>query len=182
MTRFSRANNAGTAVCYICGKATWKGYADQQCDLCKGCFDDAGLENEHNDGAHTFDAKCPMCDPDAAARRLDARKNDGAARAERAKQTVARADARQAAKPHCPNCGQERPKTKATERGERPLCSNCSGELDVRYFIEMRNFDLAIEGIGKYVGRRRAQSPFFDETLANQFASTVINAIATARK
>jgi hypothetical protein len=61
ITKFEAGRNAGTKVCRLCGKRTWMSKGG--CDLCQGCYDAAGLENEHADGYHQDEPhpSCPAC-------------------------------------------------------------------------------------------------------------------------
>lgn len=57
--RFSRHNQP--VKCRLCGKVTAHG-DHSGAELCKPCYDAAGLENEHNDYGHTSPVKgCPAC-------------------------------------------------------------------------------------------------------------------------
>jgi hypothetical protein len=72
--RFTRGSNPGTATCSNCGKRTWASRAQDQgagYRLCQECYDEAGYENEHQDGYHAADQNgpslnCPMCRPEQA--------------------------------------------------------------------------------------------------------------------
>jgi hypothetical protein len=57
--RFSKVNQP--VACRGCGKTTNAG--SNGLDLCAKCFDEAGLENEHQDGMHDGESAegCPFC-------------------------------------------------------------------------------------------------------------------------
>jgi len=65
---FNKGHNRGTTRCRGCGKLTWKEYEATQSGLCTTCFNDAGMENEHNDGHHdeSPDPACRFCQGTAA--------------------------------------------------------------------------------------------------------------------
>jgi hypothetical protein len=57
--KFSRFNQPVT--CKGCGKRTTDRTGGGT-ELCRRCYDEAGLENEHQDGGHTEPhPDCPMC-------------------------------------------------------------------------------------------------------------------------
>lgn len=106
--KFSKGYNAGTAVCYCCGKRTQAGIMlgeTSSTGLCRECYDEAGYENQHSDSGgdhHGLDnSDCPLCFPEKIAARRAKRSNEAAAKAEQAKfrQSVitARTDLRQGA-------------------------------------------------------------------------------------
>jgi hypothetical protein len=58
--------------CYACQKSklSWEWTRDSSgIDLCAACYDEAGLENEHQDGYHAEKpvSDCPMCEAEASA-------------------------------------------------------------------------------------------------------------------
>lgn len=61
MNRFKQGS--GVYTCQGCGKKTREtGAGESNVDLCLGCFNDAGDENEHLDG-HTEPVKgCRFCE------------------------------------------------------------------------------------------------------------------------
>lgn len=66
IARFDRTNPFGrktTYICDNCGKRTREtGDSESGVGLCKKCFEEAGLENEHSDYGHKeFNPKCPTC-------------------------------------------------------------------------------------------------------------------------
>lgn len=60
---FSRGANPGTGVCWSCGKRAQQQILRQNCDMCRDCYYEAGLENEHNDGYHADEPNtdCALC-------------------------------------------------------------------------------------------------------------------------
>lgn len=57
--RFSRYNQP---VRCVCGKLTTQTVGGGT-ELCRACYDAAGLENEHNDNGHAERVKgCPVCE------------------------------------------------------------------------------------------------------------------------
>jgi len=76
---FERGRNRGTRICSSCGKKTWQSKGQDQGGgffLCETCFDEAGLENEHQDGYHAADANgandaCPMCQSEKIEERIE---------------------------------------------------------------------------------------------------------------
>lgn len=67
VTRWTRSRNPGNGRCCDCGRVTWMsklqctfiGDDGKETGLCERCYDRAGLENEHRDGAHDeFPALC----------------------------------------------------------------------------------------------------------------------------
>jgi hypothetical protein len=61
-SKFKRGSGAYT--CKVCGKKTRAtGDGEEFVELCRRCHDEAGLENEHQDGLHDDKPKqgCPMC-------------------------------------------------------------------------------------------------------------------------
>ena len=60
--RFSRTNQP--VKCKACGKLTTQDVDGAGLSLCRRCYEEAGLENEHQDGLH--DAApvkgCPACE------------------------------------------------------------------------------------------------------------------------
>ena len=53
-----------------CGKQTREtGSSESYVDLCLACYDEAGIENQHQNGEHEEerDADCPMCKEEQAA-------------------------------------------------------------------------------------------------------------------
>jgi hypothetical protein len=62
--KFNRLTNRGTRVCNICGKRRQEGNIEWGTGLCFPCYEEAGFENEHQDGYHDdapVPADCPMC-------------------------------------------------------------------------------------------------------------------------
>ena len=59
--KFNRGS--GCYTCAMCGKQTREtGGCESNCRLCLSCFEQAGLENEHQDGHHGDpNPDCPMC-------------------------------------------------------------------------------------------------------------------------
>lgn len=60
---FNKGKNAGTATCVECGQRRQKANIDPSTGLCPDCYEQAGLENEHQDAMHEGqpDPKCKMC-------------------------------------------------------------------------------------------------------------------------
>lgn len=61
-TKFSKLNTL--CDCRICGKKTHSSIdGDLDIQLCRKCYTEAGLENEHADGLHSGIVKknCPQC-------------------------------------------------------------------------------------------------------------------------
>lgn len=54
---------SGVYTCKCCGKRTREtGECESGVGLCVTCYNEAGLENEHQDGYHDVpNANCPMC-------------------------------------------------------------------------------------------------------------------------
>jgi hypothetical protein len=81
--RFTKGTNPGTRTCYCCGKRTWAANMDTSgTDLCKWCYEEAGLENEHSDDGPDHHGKgpqqdCPLCFPTEVAARAAARNSSG---------------------------------------------------------------------------------------------------------
>jgi hypothetical protein len=65
VSRFEKSNPfcKTTYICDGCGKRTREtGDSESGVGLCKKCFHEAGLENEHSDYGHpTFVKDCPTC-------------------------------------------------------------------------------------------------------------------------
>jgi len=59
--RFERGS--GCYKCRVCGKRTREtGEGESSIELCRRCYDEAGLENDHSDNGHfTLDEGCPTC-------------------------------------------------------------------------------------------------------------------------
>jgi hypothetical protein len=54
----------GTYICRMCGKRTREtGQDESSCGLCKSCFNECNMENEHSDGYHDDNKRddCPDC-------------------------------------------------------------------------------------------------------------------------
>lgn len=72
--KFTKGTNRGTKACSICKRNTQEGLIDPSTGLCTespmgfGCYDLAGIENEHQDGYHdeTASKDCPTCFPNDA--------------------------------------------------------------------------------------------------------------------
>lgn len=68
MTKTNRFKaGSGCYVCECCGKRTREtGSCESNVGLCLTCYDEAGLENEHEDGHHDAEphADCPYCKED----------------------------------------------------------------------------------------------------------------------
>lgn len=68
--KFQRGS--GCYVCRACGKRTRDtGHAETSVRLCRKCFEDGGIENEHADGMHANrpHADCPACETEGEARK-----------------------------------------------------------------------------------------------------------------
>src|SRR5215471_9857384 len=145
-TRFG-LDNRGTKPCLHCGVLSWASRVDEGTGLlCRGCYDAAGYENEHQDGYHTDrrEPLCPTCDPSREARRMARAAARVAAYADVAADRAARATAKEASYPHCPNCGDRRPKTKSWEQtGVAGLCSTCKDLADWTRFYTSEVVDAA---------------------------------------
>ena len=53
-----------TYICVACGKRTREtGHDESSCELCKSCYLDCLMDNEHSDGYHDDDKQddCPGC-------------------------------------------------------------------------------------------------------------------------
>lgn len=60
-----------TYNCNICGKLTRNTGDEGGVDLCRKCYDEAGLENEHSDHGHKKPIKgCPTCGLEKDAREM----------------------------------------------------------------------------------------------------------------
>lgn len=60
VTKFEKKYK-GCYLCLGCGKKTREtGEGESDCELCRDCYEKAGLENEHNDGHHQ-DKKIVNC-------------------------------------------------------------------------------------------------------------------------
>jgi hypothetical protein len=62
VNKFSK-KHGGTYTCRACGKLTREtGYGESGCGLCRKCYDEGGLENEHSDRGHEEIVEgCPTC-------------------------------------------------------------------------------------------------------------------------
>ena len=156
------STNRGTSACTICGVLSWAAHQDDTANraMCRPCDDAAGLENEHqdSDGDHYGagrNPRCPTCNPEYETLRLARAAKRVAGYQAAAAAKSAKAAEREAAKPHCPNCGRERPRTKATDRGEQVDCSTCKDYLSsIKYFAECGNASLVAEYQAKYAAER----------------------------
>ena len=56
-------HGSGCYECRVCKKKTRAtGDSNQYISLCAGCYEEAGLRNEHTDGYHeTVHPQCPVC-------------------------------------------------------------------------------------------------------------------------
>jgi hypothetical protein len=62
--RHFQNNRGGVYVCKACGKRTREtGECESGVELCRDCYEDAGYENEHQDGYHDDEPNpsCPWC-------------------------------------------------------------------------------------------------------------------------
>lgn len=72
--KFAHGTNRGTKRCVSCKRNTQEGNVDRSTGLCMmhperpgkiGCYDLAGIDNEHEDGYHDDapDDNCSICNP-----------------------------------------------------------------------------------------------------------------------
>jgi len=141
--RFDQGNR-GTKACEFCGVLSWASRQDETANraMCQGCYDSAGYANEHQDGYHTdrTESLCPMCNPEGEQKRLAKAAARVAAYQTVAAQRAAKAATKELTYPHCPHCGQRRPKTKQWEKtGIAGECSDCK---DLRYWLSFWTNDM----------------------------------------
>jgi hypothetical protein len=120
-------DNRGTKACESCGVLSWASRQNDTANqaLCTACFDAAGWENSHQDGNHEpgSDPECPICDPERENRRLAKAAARVASYTASAAIKSAKAAQKELSYPHCPHCGDRRPKTKdlGTDGRREPL-------------------------------------------------------------
>jgi NAD-dependent SIR2 family protein deacetylase len=141
-------DNRGTKACESCGVLSWASRQNDTANqaLCTACFDAAGWENSHQDGNHEPGSEplCPICDPEREERRLAKAAARVASYTASAAIKSAKAAQKELSYPHCPHCGDRRPKTKTWERtGVASLCSSCKDLADwiVFYRDELHDAD-----------------------------------------